>query len=275
MHLTFCGISNQMYELHILLAIRVSKRENKSPGCGAGHTKLFKCLVVFLCVMASSLAAYSSSQNPGDQKVDFLLEIRPIFQTSCYSCHSATNTSGLLRLDDKKAAMKGGSSGAVITPGDGKTSRLMQRILGERGLARMPMGGPPLTDKQIALIRAWIDQGGVWPDESPPFAPPQPQKHWAYIKPVRNAAPQVKNAEWVRNAIDRFILARLESEGLKPSPEASKETLLRRVSLDLTGLPPSIQELDDFEADADPQSYEKAVDRLLASPQYGERWARP
>jgi len=264
-----------MDEPDILSAIPLSKRENKSPVCGAGHTKLFKCLVVFLCVMASSLAAYSSSQNPGDQKVDFLLEIRPIFQTSCYSCHSATNTSGLLRLDDKKAAMKGGSSGAVITPGDGKTSRLMQCILGERGLARMPMGGPPLTDKQIALIRAWIDQGGVWPDESPPFAPPQPQKHWAYIKPVRNAAPQVKNAVWVRNAIDRFILARLESEGLKPSPEASKEKLLRRVSLDLTGLPPSIQELDDFEADADPQSYEKAVDRLLASPQYGERWARP
>ena len=275
MHLTFCGISNQMYELHILLAIRVSKRENKSPGCGAGHTKLFKCLVVFACVMASSFAAYSSSRHRADQKVDFLLEIRPIFQTSCYSCHSASNISGRLRLDDKKAAMKGGFSGAVIIPGDGKTSRLMERILGERGLARMPMGGPPLTEKQIALIRAWIDQGAVWPDESLPIAGTQPQKHWAYVKPVRHAEPQVKDTAWARNAIDRFILARLESEGFKPSPEASKETLLRRVSLDLTGLPPSIQELDAFEADADPRAYEKVVDRLLASPQYGERWARP
>jgi hypothetical protein len=252
----------------------VSTRENKSPGC-AGHTKLFKCLVVFVCIMASSFAAYSSSQNVADQKVDFLLEIRPILRTSCYSCHSASNPSGRLQLDDKKAAMKGGSSGAVIIPGDGKTSRLMQRILGELGLPRMPMGGPPLTDKQIALVRAWIDQGALWPDESPPIAQTQPQKHWAYIKPVRHAEPQVKNTVWVRNAIDRFILARLESEGLKPSPEASKETLLRRVSLDLTGLPPSIQELDDFESDADPLSYEKVVDRLLASPQYGERWARP
>jgi uncharacterized protein DUF1553/uncharacterized protein DUF1549/cytochrome c len=269
------GTDNQDDADDILSATRLSNRENNSTSRRAWRTKILKCVIVFLCVVASSVAAYSSAQSRPDHKVDFLLEIRPIFQTSCYSCHSASNTSGRLRLDDETAAMKGGFSGAVIIPGDGKSSRLMQRILGERSLPRMPMGGPPLTDKQIALIRAWIDQGAPWPDESPSIAKPQSQKHWAYIKPVRHAEPQIKDTAWVRNAIDRFILARLESEGLKPSPHASKETLLRRVSLDLTGLPPSTQELDAFEADADPLSYEKVVDRLLASPQYGERWARP
>jgi mono/diheme cytochrome c family protein len=264
-----------MDETDILSETQVYKGENNSPGGGPGRTKLFEYLLVFACVMASSFAVYPSSQNEADQKVDFLLQIRPIFQTYCYSCHNANKASGRLRLDDKKAAMKGSSSGAVIVPGEGKTSRLMQRILGERGLARMPMGGPALTDKQIAHIRAWIDQGAVWPDELPLIPQIQPQKHWAYIKPVRHAEPQVKGQLWARNPIDRFILARLESEGLKPSPEASKETLLRRVSLDLTGLPPTIQELDEFEADSEPLAYEKAVDRLLASPQYGERWARP
>jgi hypothetical protein len=131
------------------------------------------------------------------------------------------------------------------------------------------MGGSPLPADKIALIKAWIDRGAPWPDEE------RAAKHWAYSKPVRPAEPPVKNKAWVRNPVDAFVLARLEKERLAPSPEAPKETLIRRVSLDLTGLPPTPLEVDEFVADQSPDAYEKLVDRLLASPRYGERWARP
>ena len=214
----------------------------------------------------------------GQASVDFKRDIEPIFAASCYQCHSAKKAAGQLRLDLKSAAIKGGISGAVIVPGNSKASILLKRILGEGGEARMPVGGEALKAEQIELIRKWIDEGASWPapEESairnPQSAIPQ---HWAYVKPVRPALPQVKNFGWVRNPIDAFVLARLEKEGLTPSPEASKETLLRRVYLDLIGLPPSVKEIDEFLADKSPDAYEKVVDRLLASSHYGERWARP
>jgi len=133
----------------------------------------------------------------------------------------------------------------------------------------MPFGTAPLAPEKIALIRAWIDQGAAWPEQA------AAAKHWAYVKPERPAIPKVKNAAWARNPIDAFVLERLDKEGLAPSPEAPRETLIRRVSLDLIGLPPSIEEVDAFVADKNPNAYEKLVDRLLASPHYGERWARP
>jgi len=150
----------------------------------------------------------------------------------------------------------------------------MQRVEGRGGEPRMPFNGPPLAREQIATLKLWIDEGADWPgaaearDQSPP-------KHWAYVKPVKPALPAVKHAALVRNPIDNFILARLEEEGLTYSPEASKEKLARRVSLDLTGLPPSPAELDAFLADTRPDAYERLVDKLLASPHFGERWARP
>src|SRR5262249_2673722 len=133
----------------------------------------------------------------------------------------------------------------------------------------MPARGEPLAKAQVEVIRTWINQGAVWPDDV------QPQKHWAYIKPVRPSLPKVKDASWPRTPVDHFILPRLEKEGLKPSPPADRATLIRRVSLDLIGLPPSLKEVDDFLADMAPDAYEKLVDRLLASPHFGERWARP
>lgn len=139
----------------------------------------------------------------------------------------------------------------------------------------MPYGGPQLSKQQISLIRQWIDSGAPGPDSTTPIAQAQPLTHWAYRKPVRPESPGVKNAAWCRNPIDRFVLAKLESEGLAPSPETDKTTLLRRVYLDLTGLPPSPREVDAFLADQQPDAYERVVDRLLASSQYGERWARP
>ncbi len=205
--------------------------------------------------------------------VDFKREIEPIFKSACVDCHGASRAMGQLRLDSKQAAMKGGISGPVIIPGKSRESRLMARILGEGGESRMPMGGEPLTDARIELIRRWIDEGATWPEDGAAVA--GPAVHWAWVTPVSPAIPAVSRPDWVRNPIDAFVLARLEEEGQAPSTEASKETLLRRVSLDLTGLPPSIAEIDAFLADDSPDAYEKVVDRLLGSKHYGERWARP
>jgi hypothetical protein len=204
----------------------------------------------------------------------FADQIRPIFAARCYQCHGPDVQQNGLRLDSLAAVLKGSDSGKVIEPGSSEKSRLIRRLTAlER--PQMPYGGPPLPADQIDLIRHWIDGGAAGPDSSAPLAAVPPVKHWAYVKPVRWPPPAVKNAAWCRNPIDNFVLARLEKEGLSPSPEAGKETLLRRLSLDLIGLPPTIQEMDAFLADKSPDAYEKQVDRLLASPHYGERWARP
>ena len=214
------------------------------------------------------------SRAAGVTPVDYARNVEPILRSSCYACHSGAQAKSQLHLDVKSAAMRGGIDGAVIVPGSSEKSRLMQRVEGRGGEPRMPFNGPPLAREQIATLKLWIDEGADWPgaaearDQSPP-------KHWAYVKPVKPALPAVKHAALVRNPIDNFILARLEEEGLTYSPEASKEKLARRVSLDLTGLPPSPAELDAFLADTRPDAYERLVDKLLASPHFGERWARP
>jgi mono/diheme cytochrome c family protein len=243
--------------------------------------KRIKLLLCFFCVAAAS--APFTGGSAADQAVDFARDIRPIFEAACYRCHGAKIARGQLRLDDKKSALKGGISGAAIIPGDAGKSPLLRRILGDGGEARMPMGAAQLNPAQIDMIRKWIDQGAAWPDGETGRRNDVAEvarergapKHWAYIKPARPELPPVKRVAWARNPIDRFILARLEKEGLAPSPEAEKETLVRRVYLDLTGLPPSPKEVDQFLADASPDAYEKLVDRLLSSPHYGERWARP
>jgi mono/diheme cytochrome c family protein len=204
----------------------------------------------------------------------FTTAVLPIFRSSCYQCHSGNQPKGQLHLDVKSLALKGGVSGPVIIPGDSGSSRLLQRVLGAGGESQMPLKGASLTKEQIAVLRRWIDEGAKWPDTVRAEQAPE-TKHWAYVKPVRPELPTVKDAAWGRNSIDRFVLARLEKEGLKPSPEASKETLIRRVSLDLTGLPPTPAEVDAFVGDSHSDAYERLVDRLLASPHYGERWATP
>lgn len=205
-------------------------------------------------------------------KVDFVRDVQPIFEAACAKCHFGEKVKGELHLDNKLLALKGGISGAVIIPGNSKDSRLMYRLLGLGGEKRMPLGGEPLKPEQIEIIRRWIDEGAVWPDTASAAA--QVKKHWAFVAPVRPALPEVQNRAWVRNAIDSFILARLEKEGLKPSPEADKVTLLRRLSLDLTGLPPTPEEVDAFLKDTSRNAYEKQVERLLNSPHYGEKWGR-
>src|SRR5215510_217952 len=251
--------------------------------------RIFKCLVciLFLVVIAYGMASMipgasaqrvSAGRATRQRRIDFKRQIEPIFARSCYQCHGAKKAMGQLRLDGKESALKGELSGAAIIPGDSKHSLLVKRILGEGNEARMPMGGAPLKPAEIARIRRWIDEGAGWTkdDQSANRNPQSATKqHWAYVKPVRPAMPRVKSRPWVRNPIDAFILARLEKEGLTPSPEADKATLLRRVYLDVIGLPPGAKEVDEFLADTSPDAYEKVVDRLLASEHYGERWARP
>ncbi len=201
---------------------------------------------------------------------DFVKDIQPIFQARCTRCHGLDLQRNSLRLDSRTAALKGGLSGAVIVPGKSEASILVQRLLGAIK-PQMPFEGGPLPEAEIARIRAWIDAGAPGPADGVATE----KKHWAYVKPARPEPPAVGDVAWVRNPIDRFILARLEKEGLTPSAPADKATLIRRVSLDLVGLPPSPAEVAAFQADLSRDAYEKVVDRLLASPHYGERWARP
>ena len=217
-----------------------------------------------------------SRNSSAVSRVDFVKDVQPIFAQHCYSCHGVQKQSGGLALHQKSRALRGGDHGPVIKPGDGSQSRLLERVGSpDPELAMPPSGvGKPLTAHQINLLRSWIEQGAVWPegvDDHPLAIHP----HWAYRPPSRPTVPKVRNTAWPRNSIDYFILARLEAAGLLPSPPAEKAQLLRRVSLDLIGLPPTLMELDAFLRDERPDAYERLVDRLLASPHYGERWARP
>jgi mono/diheme cytochrome c family protein len=240
------------------------------------NSRLALAVVIVFAVLVAGARRWASSSfaatNPRQQsKVDFVREIQPIFQAHCYGCHGPNRQMAGLRLDSKKIALA-----KVVIPGRAAESALYQRVAGMGDQARMPMNGEVLKSDQITLIKTWIDQGAEWP-EDPQSAIRNPQsaiKHWAYVKPERPAAPEVKNRGWVKTPIDRFILARLEKEGLTPSPEADRVTLLRRLSLDLIGLPPTIAEVDAFLNDKSPNAYEKQVERLLASPHYGERWGR-
>src|SRR5271156_5308196 len=195
-------------------------------------------------------------------RVDFARDIRPIFNQNCTACHGGVRQkNGVSFIYRAEAVGKGKSGRPVIVPGNPDASELMVRVISNDPEVRMPYHAPPLSPQQIALLRRWIKEGAQWED------------HWAFVAPKPQPLPAVKRADWVRQPLDRFILARLEKESLEPSPEADKAELLRRVSFDLTGMPPTPQEQAAFLADSSPQAYEKQVDRLLASPRYGERWA--
>ncbi len=199
-------------------------------------------------------------------RVDFARDIRPILSDACFQCHGPDESQGKadLRLDTRQGMFANRDGGVPFAPGKLEDSEAWMRITADdpKMLMPPPKSGKKLSEKQIALVKAWIEQGAKW------------NSHWAFEAPKRQPLPNVKGAGWVRNPIDLFILARLESEGLKPSPTADRVTSLRRVSLDLVGLPPTIAEVDAFLADPSDNAYENAVDRLLVSPQYGERWAR-
>ena len=200
--------------------------------------------------------------------------IRPVLAQQCFACHTTTKSAGL-RLDSIKDMLAGGKSGPAIVPGDPDKSLLMA-ALRHNGPVKMPKGGTRLTDEQLEDFATWIKDGAYWPTEKATTKTyTAEQKHLWSIQPLKKPiAPDVKDAAWPINDIDRFVLAKLEKEGLKPAPSADRRTLLRRVTYDLTGLMPSHGEVKAFEQDTDPKAWEKVIDRLLASPQYGERWAR-
>lgn len=212
--------------------------------------------------------------SPVAREIDFVRDVSPIL-ARCQSCHSAKQGMGGLRLDSRVAALTGGASGPVLLPGHSAESRLIQ-LVASNGKVVMPPSGARLTAENVAVLRAWIDQGLQWPDSFTFASADRKSKadHWSFTPPKRIEAPHVANSGWVRNPIDALVLSKLESEGIAPSPEADRPTLIRRLSLDLIGLPPSPKEVEEFIGDRRPDAYERVVDRLLASPHYGEKWAR-
>jgi hypothetical protein len=222
-------------------------------------------VTVGICLASGMLASAAAPAK----RLDFNRDIKPILSNNCYFCHGpdeAERKGGVegLRLDTFAGATTDlGSGNFAIVPGQPEKSELLKRIVTTDPDEQMPPAktGKKLTAQEVETLREWIKQGA-------PYA-----AHWSYIKPVRPPLPEVKNKAWPKNEIDQFLLARMEREGLSPQPEADRYTLIRRLSLDLTGLPPTIAEVDAFVKDADPAAYEKLVDRLLQKEAYGEHWA--
>jgi mono/diheme cytochrome c family protein len=215
---------------------------------------------ITLAILTSSAAA--------EAPLSFNRDVSPIISEKCFSCHGPDEKTRKadLRLDEQAGLFSSTKEGlTLVEPGNPDGSELIKRIIHSDPEERMPPVGSnlELSEKEIATLTTWIRQGAPW------------QGHWAFEAPVRSELPAISDPAWPRNEIDQFVLARLDSAGLKPSPEAPKETLIRRVSLDLTGLPPTPEEVDAFVADSSEDAYEKLVDRLLASPHYGERMSFP
>lgn len=231
-----------------------------------------RLLVVLMPVMAAVVGAEPSRPLPEPAAhVDFVRDIQPLLRTRCVECHGANKQKAGLRLDGGEAVLRGGDSGPAIVPGKSADSRLIHLVASDDPRKKMPPKGAPLTAVEIGKLRTWIDQGAKWPKDLSIAAG---DRHWSFQPVKRPTPPGVKNSKWIRNDIDRFILARLETHGIAPSPEAERTTLIRRLSLDLTGLPPTSEQVDEFLKDTSAEAYEKLVDQLLASAHFGENWAR-
>ena len=223
---------------------------------------LLSAIATLFCV-ASVHAADPDSLDAVATRAQSLIANR------CRECHGTKAREGGLRfLSGRDLLVLNDSGVAAVVPGQSAKSELVRRVESDDKDVRMPPKGDRLSADEIAILRSWVDQGARWPQQST-------GTHWSYLKPVRPALPAVKNTDWPRNELDHFVLAKLEQHGLQPSEPTDKARLLRRVSLDLIGLPPTPGELDAFLKDDSPSAFERVVDRLLKSPRYGERWARP
>ena len=208
----------------------------------------------------------------------FEARVRPVLVERCASCHGAEKQSGGLRVDSRAAMLEGGDLGPSVVPGDPDGSPLI-RAVRHQGDNKMPPKGDKLADPAAEALAEWVRMGAPWPVAAAPVASPgtraeEARRHWSYLPVVDPPLPPVGNPAWVASPVDAFVLSRLEANHLAPSPPADKRTLIRRVSFDLIGLPPTVAEVDAFLADESPEAYGKVVDRLLASPRYGERWGR-
>jgi mono/diheme cytochrome c family protein/cytochrome c553 len=235
---------------------------------------------ISLGLLFTSIPLLAQTSAPTtEQKEYFENKIRPLLAQNCFACHTNSQMGGL-RLDSREGLLKGGKSGPAAVPGDPDKSLLITAVRQTTDL-KMPKYGH-LTDEQIQNLTVWIKDGAAWPTDEPVktaqgegyLIRPEARKFWSFQPLQKPAAPKVKDAAWAVNDIDRFVLAKLEKEGLKPTAPADRQTLLRRITYDLTGLPPAYDEVKAFESDKSANAYEKVVDRLLASSQYGEMWAR-
>jgi mono/diheme cytochrome c family protein len=244
------------------------------------------CPAALLALALALGLACNFEARAAEPQVDFSRDIKPILAAQCYDCHGARKVKGGLRLDIRADALRGGDSKEpIIVPVQPDQSGLIKRVLTKDADDRMPQKADPLPPAQIALLKAWISQGAPWPagaDDVASSGRPaegmiisdKERSFWSFRPVTRVEPPPVKNTRWALNPIDQFILAKLESEGLSPSPPASKRELIRRITFDLTGLPPTLAEIQAFLGDDSSQAYERLVDRLLASPHYGERWGQ-
>src|SRR5436190_20804661 len=248
------------------------------------HRVLSLAAAFALLSLVPLLAAAPQSDHAG---VEFFeKKIRPILVEHCYKCHGkdAEKIKGGLLLDTREGLLKGGDTGPALVAGDPEKSLLIKAVrYTDEDLSMPPRkSGGRLSDQQIADLETWVKMGAPDPRtgatavaEGPPLSDPDKvRNHWAF-KPISlPSAPGVKNIRWLRNSIDAFVLAKLEEKGMTPSRQADKRTLIRRATYDLTGLPPTAQEVEDFLADRSPEAFARVVDRLLGSPRYGERWGR-
>jgi cytochrome c553 len=229
----------------------------------------FPRAVLWWCLLLLPFAAHG---------VDFIRDVQPIFAAHCVKCHGPEKQKNGFRLDDAAVAFRGGDSGKpAIVASNSIASGLFQRITTTNSDEVMPPKGERLSAKDVATIRAWIDSGAPWPAQLLTLnsnSLSTSSKHWAF-QPIRQPpVPRVKNSKWLRSPIDNFILARLERGRIRPSPEADRAPLIRRLYLDLLGLPPTPEQVDAFVGDKRGDAYERLVDVLLASPHFGERWGR-
>ncbi|HYZ87508.1 MAG TPA: DUF1549 domain-containing protein, partial [Bryobacteraceae bacterium] len=238
---------------------------------------------LILCVLSVPGLLLSAPAADSPRTEQFEMKVRPLLAKNCFACHRQTAMGGL-RLDSRESILKGGGSGPAVVPGEPDKSLIIQAVAHTHDRLKMPPGGK-LSAEDVEILQTWVRDGAFWPEEKAGSGSaatksgeyvitPEQRQFWSF-QPVRAYEPPVvQDTKWARTPIDHFILARLEKENLKPVRFADKRTLLRRVTIDLTGLPPTPEEMDKFLADESAQAYEKVVDRLLASPRYGERWGR-
>jgi hypothetical protein len=237
-------------------------------------------LPAFICAITCLAAAPSRAESPAstfppDAIEFFEARVRPVLVEKCIKCHGEKKQSGGLRLDSREAILAGGDTGPSMVPAKPQESLLVQAVTHTHGDLKMPPKGK-LPDPEVAMLTRWVAIGAPWSTVKTKSAATgtSPATHWAYQPVKTGQLPQVKNPDWIQTPVDAFILARLEAQQITPSPRADRRTLIRRASLDLLGIPPTAEEVAAFEADPSPNAYERLIDRLLASPHYGERWAR-
>src|SRR5262245_20729597 len=235
--------------------------------------------IVILALIMAFLSVPSAAEEPqptAEQLRFFETKVRPVLADNCYRCHGPKKQNNGLRLDSRAALRAGGDSGPAIVPGEPAKSLLI-RAINHEGPEMPPK--TKLKPEEIENLTTWVKMGAPWPADAPVIGSrgkftDQDRKFWAFQPVAHPQLPRVKNESWPRNDVDRYILARLEGQGLTPVEPADKSTLIRRVTFDLTGLPPTPQEIDAFLTDDSPTAFARVVDRLLASPAYGERWGR-